>query len=170
MSISNYDQCVATMRRMLKNLDNIVSKAEAHAEAGNIDPAALLQARLFPDMRNFIFQIQVATDIAKSSAARLTGAEPPKWPDDEESFADVHARIGKAIEYLDTFEPKQFEGVETRKIELNLRGNIFKFTGQNYILRFVIPNFYFHMSTAYALLRHNGVALGKPDFLGNFDD
>jgi hypothetical protein len=158
------------MRYMLKNLDNIVSKAEEHAEAGSIDHAALLQARLFPNMRNFIFQIQVATDIAKSSAARLTTTEPPKWPDDEVTFADVHARIGKAIDYLDTFKPKQFEGAESRNIELNLRGHILKFTGQNYILRFVIPNFYFHMTTAYNLLRHNGVVLGKPDFLGSFDD
>ena len=170
MSISVYDQCVATMRYMLKNLDNIVTRAEEHAAAGDIDPAALLQARLFPNMRNFIFQIQVATDIAKSSAARLTGSELPKWPDDEETFADVHARIGKAIDYLDSFEPKQFEGVEKRDIELNLRGHKLNFTGQNYILRFVIPNFYFHMTTAYNLLRHNGVALGKPDFLGKLTD
>ncbi len=170
MSISIYNQCVATMRHMLKNLDSIVAKAESHAEAGDIDPQALLQARLFPNMRNFIFQIQVATDIAKSSAARLTGSEPPKWPDDEETFSDIHARIGKAIDYLDTFDAKQFEGAESQDIELNLRGHILNFTGQVYILRFVLPNFYFHLTTAYNLMRHNGVDLGKPDFLGNFHD
>jgi hypothetical protein len=166
MSISVYDQSVGRMSRMLHNLDAIVSKAEAHAEANEIEPAALLQARLFPNMRTFIFQIQVATDLAKGCAARLAGADIPKWSDDEETFADVHARIKKALDFLATFKPGQFEDSDKRAIELKLRSHTINFTGQSYLLSFVLPNFYFHVTTAYNLLRHNGVVLGKPDFIG----
>ena len=166
MSISIYDQSVACMSHMLTNLDTIVSKAEAHAEANNIEPAALLQARLFPDMRDFVFQVQVATDVAKGCAARLSGTEVPSWNDDEVTFADVHARIKKALDFLATVEPAQFEGSENMEIELTLRGNKVSFTGQSYLLKFAIPNVYFHVTTAYNILRHNGVDIGKPDFLG----
>jgi hypothetical protein len=155
------------MIQMLKNLDNIVSKAERYAEANKIEPSALLQARLFPTMRDFTFQIQVATDMAKSCAARLTGKEPPKWGDEEKTFADVHARISKALDYLATFKPEQFEGCEARDLELKLGSHRMHFTGQSYLLGFVLPNFYFHMTTAYNILRHNGLDLGKPDFLGD---
>ena len=166
MSISVYDQSIARMSHMLQNLDNIVSKAEAYAEANDIEPSALLQARLFPTMRNFIFQVQVATDLAKGCAARLAGTDMPKWSDDEETFADVHARIDKSRDFLATFKPEQFEGCETRELELKLGSHTVKFTGQSYLLGFVLPNFYFHMATAYNLLRHNGVDLGKRDFNG----
>ena len=152
---------------MLNNLDNIVSKAEAYAEENDIEPSALLHARLFPTMRDFIFQIQVATDIAKGCAARLAGADIPKWSDDEETFMDVHARIKKALDFLGTFMPEQFEGSETRELELKLGSHTVSFTGQSYVLGFVLPNFYFHMTTAYNLLRHNGLDLGKRDFLGD---
>lgn len=166
MSISIYDQSVARMTHMLKNLDKIVSKAEANAKENDIDPPVLLRARLFPTMRDFIFQVQVATDMAKSCAARLTGQEVPKWDDDEETFADVHARIKKTLDFLATFKPEQFDGSETMDLELKLRSHTVKFTGQSYLLGFVLPNFYFHMTTAYNLLRHNGLDLGKRDFLG----
>ncbi len=166
MSISVYDQSIARMSHMLQNLDNIISKAETHAEANNIEPSALLQARLFPTMRNFIFQIQVATDVAKGCAARLAGTDIPNWSDDEETFADVHARIKKSLDFLATFKPEQFEGCETRELELKLGSHTVKFTGQSYLLGFVLPNFYFHMTTAYNLLRHSGLDLGKRDFLG----
>jgi hypothetical protein len=166
MTISIYDQSVARMTHMLTNLDQIVSKAEAYAEEKDIDPSVLLRARLFPTMRDFIFQVQVATDMAKSSAARLTDTEVPKWEDNEESFADVHGRIGKALDFLATFTPEQFEGCEDRKLELKLGSHTVPFTGQSYLLGFVLPNFYFHIATAYNLMRHNGLDLGKRDFLG----
>jgi hypothetical protein len=166
VSISIYDQSIARMIHMLENLDKIVSKAEAHAEANDIEPAALLQARLFPTMRNFIFQVQVATDISKGCAARLSGTEIPKWQDDQESFADVHARIKKALDYLATFKPEQFEGSETLELEIKLGSHMVNFTGQSYLLGFVLPNVYFHVATAYNLMRHSGLDLGKRDFIG----
>jgi uncharacterized protein len=166
VSISIYDQSIARMIHMLENLDRIVSKAEAYAEENNIDPAALLQARLYPTMKNFVFQVQVATDISKGCAARLSGTEIPNWDDDQESFADVHARIKKALDYLATFKPEQFEGSETLELEVKLRSHIVNFTGQSYLLGFVLPNLYFHVATAYNLMRHNGLDLAKPDFIG----
>lgn len=166
MSISVYDLAVATTSRLLKNMDKIVTKAEDYARESDIEPSVLLQARLFPNMRNFIFQIQVMTDVAKGAAARLSGTEAPKWSDDEETFADVHARIRKALDYLATFKPEQFEGSESREIQLKLRDRSVDFTGQSYLLGFVLPNVCFHMTTAYNLLRHNGLDIGKRDFLG----
>ncbi|MDX1402937.1 MAG: DUF1993 domain-containing protein [Woeseiaceae bacterium] len=166
MSISIYDQSIARMSHMLNNLDNIVSKAERYAEENDIEPSALLRARLFPNMRDFIFQVQVVTDMAKSCAARLSGAEPPKWSDDEETFADIHARIKKAQDYIASFKPEQFEGCESREFELKLGSHTVPFTGKSYLLGFVLPNFYFHLTTAYNLMRHNGLDLGKRDFLG----
>jgi uncharacterized protein len=166
VSISIYDQSIARMIHMLENLDRIVSKAEAYAEENNIDPAALLQARLYPTMKNFVFQVQVATDISKGCAARLSGTEIPNWDDDQESFADVHARIKKALDYLATFKPEQFEGSETLELEVKLRSHIVNFTGQSYLLGFVLPNLYFHVATAYNLMRHNGLDLAKPDLIG----
>ena len=166
MTISVYDQSIARMTHMLENLDKIVSKAEAYAEENNIEPEVLLQARLHPTMRNFIFQVQVATDISKGCAARLSGSEVPKWDDDQESFTDVYARIKKALDYLASFKPEQFEGSETLELEIKLRSHVVNFTGQSYLLGFVLPNLYFHVATAYNILRHNGLDLTKPDFIG----
>jgi hypothetical protein len=166
VGISVYDQSVVRMIHMLENLDRIVSKAEAYAEEKDIEPATLLQARLYPTMRNFVFQVQVATDISKGCAARLSGMEVPKWDDDQESFADVHARIKKALDYLASFKPEQFDGSETLELEVKLRSHLVEFTGQSYLLGFVLPNLYFHVATAYNILRHNGLDLRKPDFLG----
>ena len=166
MSISVYDQSIARAIHMLENLDKIVSKAEAYAEENNIEPEVLLQARLHPTMRNFIFQVQVATDVPKGCAARLTGTEAPQWDDGEETFADVHARIKKALDYLASFKPEQFEGSETLELKIKLRSHTIDFTGQSYLLGFVLPNMYFHVATAYNILRHNGLELRKPDFLG----
>ncbi len=166
MTISVYDQSIARMTHMLENLDKIVSKAESYAEENDIEPEVLLQARLHPTMRNFIFQVQVATDISKGCAARLSGSEVPKWDDDQESFADVHARIKKALDYLASFKPEQFEGSETLELEIKLRSHTIDFTGQSYLLGFVLPNLYFHVATAYNLMRHNGLDLAKPDFIG----
>jgi hypothetical protein len=112
-------------------------------------------------------QIQIMTDQAKGGASRLAGQESPKWADDERTFADLHARVAKTIAHLKTFKPEQFEGAETRAVELKFPNATFNFTGRDYLLNFVIPNFYFHYTTAYAILRHNGVPIGKGDFLGN---
>lgn len=162
-----YDLAIKPMRRSLKNLDTIVSTAEAYVDADeNIDAATLVGARLYPNMRPFVFQIRVATDTAKGAAARLTGREAPSWADDEETFAEIHERLKKGIDYLATFKPEDFVGSEDRPIELKAGPNILNFTGSAYVANFVLPNFYFHVTTAYNLLRHNGVVLGKRDFLG----
>jgi hypothetical protein len=166
VSISIYDQSIATMSRMLTNLDNILSKAEAYAGEEKIEPSVLLQSRLYPNMFNFIFQVQVTTDMAKSCAARLSGTDIPKWTDDEQSFADLHARIKKAQDYLSTFKSEQFEGSESREVKVKSPRGTLNFNGQSYLLNFVLPNFYFHMTTAYNLLRRDGLNIGKGDFLG----
>jgi hypothetical protein len=152
---------------MLSSLDKVLTKAEADAAARKIDPEVLVNYRLAPDMFPLVRQIQIMTDQAKGGASRLAGQEPPKWADDEKTFADLHARIAKTIAYLKTFKPGDFEGAETRNIELKFPNASFTFTGKDYFLTFVIPNFYFHYTTAYAILRHNGVPIGKGDFLGN---
>ena len=169
MSIDVYDQTIAAMSRALLNLDAIVSKAEAYAEERKIEPSVLVQARLFPDMLPFVAQIRIATDTAKGAAARLAGGDLPSWPDDETNFEEVHARIRKALDFMAGFKRDQFEGSEGKEIELKLGKEHVKFSGREYILGFVLPNFYFHVTTAYAILRHNGVPLGKRDFLGARD-
>jgi hypothetical protein len=167
MSNLLYDLSIAPMLRSLRNLDAIVTKAETYAAADdNLDPATLIQARLYPNMRPFLFQIQVATDTAKGAAARLTGRQVPSWPDEEKTFADVHQRLAKAIDYLSGFKPKDFAGAEERPIELKLGPTTVNFTGATYLSGFVLPNFFFHVTTAYNILRHNGVVIGKRDFLG----
>ena len=166
MTISIHDQFV-TFIHMLENLDKILSKAEADAAARKIDPSVFVNGRLAPDMLPLKAQIAILTDQAKGGASRLAGQDPPKWPDDEATFADLHARIAKCIAHLKTFKPAQFEGGENRNIELKFPNSTFNFTGKDYFLRFLVPNFYFHYTTAYAILRHSGVQIGKGDFLGN---
>jgi hypothetical protein len=162
-----HDLAIATMLRSLKNLDAVVGKAEAYVAADkNLDEETLVRARLYPNMRPFVFQIQVATDTAKGAAARLSGRPVPSWPDEEKTFADLHARLGKAIEFLSGFTPADFDGAEARPIELKVGPRTLEFTGASYISTFVLPNFFFHVTTAYAILRHNGVPIGKADFLG----
>ena len=166
MAISIYDHLVVPMTRMLTNLDRIVGKAEQYADEQKIDPDVLVQGRLYPNMLPFVGQVRIATDTAKGAAARLTGTENPKWPDEERTFADIHARIAKATGFLATFRAEQFEGADRRNIELKLGSHEVRFTGTAYITGYVMPNFYFHVTTAYAILRHNGLAIGKADFLG----
>jgi hypothetical protein len=151
---------------MLTNLDNVLKKAEADCETRKIDPSVLVSARLAPDMFPLVRQVQIMTDQAKGGASRLAGLEPPKWLDEEKTFADLHARLAKAIAYLNTFKPAQFDGAETRKIELKFPNASFSFIGKDYLLTNLLPNFYFHYTTAYAILRHNGVQVGKGDYLG----
>jgi len=162
-----YDLAIAPLVHSLKQFDRLVTKAEAYASADkNIDDETLIQARLYPNMRPLIFQVRVATDTAKGAAARLAGQPVPSWPDEEKTFADVHERIGKAISFLSGFKSGDFIGAEKKAIELKLGPEMVKFTGTSYIANFVLPNFYFHMTTAYNILRHNGVPLGKRDYLG----
>jgi hypothetical protein len=168
MSHLIYDLTIAPMLGTLKNLDAIVSKAEDYVNADdNIDESTLVQARLYPNMRPLIFQIRVATDTAKGAAARLSGNAVPSWADEEKTFAEVHERIGKAIDYLSGFEPEDYQGAEARSIEFKLGPRTVKFTGTSYIADFVLPNFYFHVTTAYNILRQNGVVIGKRDYLGD---
>ncbi len=158
---------IATLVRSLQNLDAIVSKAEEFVAADkNLEAETLIRARLYPNMRPFMFQVQVATDTAKGAAARLAGKPVPSWPDEETTFADVHQRLRKTIDYLSAFTPSDFEGAENRPIELKLGPETMKFTGTSYLSTFVLPNFFFHVTTAYNILRHNGLAIGKRDFLG----
>ena len=163
-----YDLAIAPLLRTLKNLDTIISKAEAHVAADEyLEESTLVQSRLYPNMRPFVFHIRVATDTAKGAAARLSGNTPPSWADDEETFAEVHERIGKAITYLSGFKPEDFDGSEKRAIELKLGPRTVNFSGQDYISAFVLPNFYFHVTTAYNNLRACGVDVGKRDYLGD---
>jgi uncharacterized protein len=165
VTISIHDQFL-TFIRMLENLDKILSKAEADTAARKIDPAVFINGRLAPDMLPLKVQIGIMTDQAKGGASRLAGQEPPKWADDEVTFADLHARLAKTIAHIKTFKPAQYDGAETRAIELKFPNATLNFTGKDYFLGFLIPNFYFHYTTAYAILRHNGVQIGKTDFLG----
>ena len=166
MAITIYDQLVPTFTQMLSALDKVLSKAEADAAARKIDPQVFVSGRLAPDMLPLTRQVQIMTDQAKGGSSRLAGQEPPKWPDEEKTFADLHERIAKTIAHLKTFKPTDFDGAETRAIELKFPHATLSFTGRDYLLTFVVPNFYFHYTTAYAILRHNGVPVGKQDFLG----
>ena len=166
MTLSMYQASVPVFTRMLANLAAILTKAEAHAAARKIEPAVLLNARLFPDMLAFTRQVQLACDFAKNTTARLAGVEIPKFPDEEASFADLQARIAKTLDYVKGFQAAQIDGSETREITLPIGGQPMKFTGQEFLLNFALPNLYFHITTAYDILRHNGVEVGKRDFLG----
>jgi hypothetical protein len=166
VAITIYDQLVPVFSQMLSALDKVLTKAEADAAARKIDLDVFVNARLAPDMLPLTRQIQIMTDQAKGGASRLAGKESPKFADDEKTFADLHARIAKTIAHLKTFKPGDFEGAETRDIELKFPNATLSFKGKDYFLSFVIPNFYFHYTTAYAILRHNGVPIGKTDFLG----
>jgi uncharacterized protein len=166
MANPTYDLMTSIFSKMLPNLKAILSKAEADAQARKIDPQVFLQARLAPDMLPFTRQIQIATDQVKGGMGRLAGVQVPTWEDNEQTFEELRARIDKAMAYLKTFKPAQFEGAETRPVELKFPNATLNFVGKDYLLNFVLPNFYFHMTTAYAILRHNGVQLGKRDFVG----
>lgn len=167
MSTLVYDLTIAPMLYYLKNLDGLVSKAEAHLAAHkDIEESTFVRARLYPNMRPFIYQIQVATDVAKGAAARLSGATLPSFPDTESTLAEAHQRIRKAIDFISTIEPEALAGSESRPVELKFGSDSVKFTGLDYISKFVLPNFYFHVTTAYNILRHNGVEIGKADYTG----
>ncbi|HTJ64282.1 MAG TPA: DUF1993 domain-containing protein [Alphaproteobacteria bacterium] len=165
MSLSMYQASVPLFTRQLEAMANILGKAEAHAEARKYDQKALIQARLFPDMLPLSAQIQIASDAAKGAAARLAGIDVPSWEDKEATLEQLKERCTKTVAYLAGFKPEQIDGSEEREVILKIGGNPYPFKGQQYLLSFAIPNFYFHVTTAYALLRHNGVEIGKRDFL-----
>ena len=166
MANQTYDLTTSLFLKTLPNLNSILSKAESDAQERKIDPQVFLQARLAPDMLAFTRQIQIVTDTVKGAMARLAGVDVPSWEDNEKTFADLRARVDKAIDYVKSFKEAQFEGAETRQVELKFPNATLTFKGKDYLLNFVLPNFYFHVTTAYAILRHNGVPLGKRDYLG----
>lgn len=166
MALSMYQASIPVFVRQLSNLSVILKKGEEHALAKKIEPEVFINARLAPDMFPLSRQIQIATDGVKGAAARLAGVEVPSYPDTEKTFPELQARIAKTIEFAKTFSAKQIDGTEEKKIVLKIRDREINFLGQAYLLNFVLPNLYFHMTTAYAILRHNGVDVGKKDFLG----
>jgi hypothetical protein len=166
MSLSMYQASVPAFTHALGALDRIIDKAIAHCAARKIDPQALLTARLYPDMFPFARQVFVAADFAKNTPARLAGVEAPKYPDEEKTFEELKARLAKTIAYANGFTPARIDGSEEREITIPIGGNPRTFKGQQYLVGFALPNFYFHLTTAYAILRHNGVEIGKRDFLG----
>jgi hypothetical protein len=168
MPLSMYQASIPGFVRMLNNLSVILDKAAAHAEAKKIDPAVFINARLAPDMLPLARQVQIATDGVKGCAARLAGIEVPSFPDTESTFPELKARVAKTIAFLQSVPAAKIDGSEARKVTLKLGGKDETFLGQPYLLDFVIPNFYFHVTTAYAILRHNGVEIGKGDYLGRF--
>ncbi|NOU43933.1 MAG: DUF1993 domain-containing protein [Methyloglobulus sp.] len=167
MSLSMYDASIPVFVRMLGNLSAILEKAVVHAETKNIDPAIFVNARLAPDMYPLAKQIQIATDIVKGGAARLAGVDVPSYADNEATFADLQARIAKTVAFLQSINAEQINGSEGKSVTLTLRGKDINFIGQPYLLDFVLPNLYFHVTITYAILRHNGVDIGKMDYLGN---
>ena len=169
MIVSMHAASVPVFKQMLASLADVLSKAEAHAADRKIDPNALLQARLFPDMFPLVRQVQIACDFAKSVPARLAGADVPAYDDIEQSFAELRTRITTTLAFLDSLDAKGFDGSEQR--EIVLRPGTPKertISGQAYLLNYGLPQFFFHVATVYSLLRHNGVEIGKKDFMGAF--
>jgi len=166
MTISLYAASVPSFQVSLKALKGILQKAEAHAAATKVDAAVYLQARLYPNMFPLVRQVQITCDFAKGCTARLAGIEMPKFDDNEASFADLQTRIDRTLEFIGTVQPGQIDGQEDRDIEIKAGTRTLNFKGQAYLTGFVLPSFYFHATTTYAILRHSGVEIGKGDFLG----
>ena len=162
-----YQASAPRFANTLKNLSAVLDKAQAHCEAKKIDPLVLTGARLYPDMFALARQVQVACDTAKGAMARLAGVELPKHADTEKTFGELKARIDKTLAFIEGFKPAQIDGTEEKAIEIKLGPTEVKWRGMQYLLGFALPNFYFHVATAYGILRHNGVELAKRDFIGN---
>ena len=167
MSLSMHSASVPVITHMLGNMLLWLDKAQAHAEARKFDTANYLGLRLAPDMFPLSRQVQIASDAAKGCMARLAGVEQPKWDDTEASLDELRARIRKTIDYVDAFQPSQIDGSEQREIVITLRSGERRMDGESYLKHWALPNFFFHATTLYALLRHAGVELGKADYLGN---
>jgi hypothetical protein len=168
MTVSMYQASVPVFQQILTSLSAILTKAAAHAEAKKIDPSVFITARLAPDMFPLSRQIQIATDHAKGASARLAGVEIPSYPDTETTFAELQTRITKTLDFIKQLKPAQFEGAASREVKLKIGGNELTFSGQKYLFHGAFPNFFFHAATAYDILRHNGVEVGKRDFIGSF--
>ncbi len=166
MSLSLYEFSIPVLLRGLSNLSVLLDKGAAHAAEKKFDSAVLVQARLYPDMFPLSRQVQIACDTAKGAAARLAGIEIPKHEDNEVTLADLKQRIAKTVDFLATVSAEKMKDAEGRSIEIKTPNRTFKFTARSYVTDFVLPNFYFHSTATYALLRHNGVEVGKADFLG----
>ena len=166
MQITMYDTLVPTANRMLGNLSNFLDKAEVFAAAKKIDAAVLLNSRLAPDMLPLTRQVQIAADMSKGAAGRLSGTELPKYEDNEATIGELKARIAKTLAFINGIDATKFAGSEDRDVTLQTRTAERHFKGLNYLRDYVLPNVYFHVTTAYAILRHNGVELGKNDFIG----
>jgi uncharacterized protein len=166
MSLSLYEASIPTFLHTLNSLKAILEKAVAHAEGRKFDPNVFASMRLYPDMLPLNRQVQIASDAAKGAAARLSGTEPPKFEDNETTMADLLMRVTKTIDYLQSFKAEQFAGADSRVISVKTPKQTFNFTPADYVRHWATPNFFFHVSMAYALLRHGGVEIGKADFLG----
>jgi hypothetical protein len=166
MKISMYEASIPVFVHTLGNLNSILQKGVQYAEARKFDPNNLAATRLFPDMLPLTRQVQIASDTAKFAASRLSGTEAPKFEDNETTIAELIARVDKTLDYLKGFRPDQFEGAEDRTVVIKTSRGEYTFTGLVYLRHWAIPNFFFHVTTTYALLRHSGVELGKADFLG----
>ena len=166
MSISMYQASVPQLRKMLVNLTAILTKAEEHVAAKGIDGKVLVEARLFPDMFPLAKQVQIACDQVKFGLARLASVDAPKFDDTESTLTQLKERIAKTIAFMDGIKPEQIDGTEAKEIKFSIKEWNFEFVGQQYVLAWLIPNFYFHVTTAYNILRHNGIELGKADYLG----
>ncbi len=166
MTISMYKASVPIFVQFLTSLSAVLDKAAAHAEAKKIDPGALLNARLFPDMFPLVRQVRAATDHAMNACGRLAGIDLPTLANTEASFPELKDRIAKAIEFIKAIKPAQIDGSEDKEITMKFASGERKFSGQGLLLNFCLPNFYFHATTAYDILRHSGVELGKRDFMG----
>ena len=165
--MSFYDAVVPAYLQMLGSLTGILGKAEAHCKAKNIQPEVLLGSRLFPDMLPLSKQIQLASDFAAKGCARLTHSEVPSTPDTEKTFEELKQRLAKTIDYVKSFKPAQFDGADARDVSFPVGPDkTMTLKGQQYLSHFALPNFYFHAATAHDILRHNGVEIGKRDFLG----
>jgi hypothetical protein len=161
-----YQASAPRFANMLRNLSALIDKAEAHCAAKKIDPAALTSFRLYPDMFPFTRQVQIACDTAKGAVARLAGVEIPKHEDTEQTFAELKARIAKTLDFVESVPLAKIDGSEEKEIVLQMRSGERRFKGMQYLLGHAYPNFYFHLTTAYNILRHNGVEVGKGDFIG----
>lgn len=169
MTITMYAASVPVFKQMLNSMSAVLAKAEAHAEAKKIEPQVLVQARLAPDMFALVRQVQIAADFAKGVCARLAGQDVPSYEDNEQTFAEIQARIQKTLAFIEELSPALFDGSEEREIVLRPgTPKERKLTGQQYLLGYGLPQFFFHVTTTYAILRHNGVEIGKGDFMGTF--
>ncbi|MDC7684797.1 DUF1993 domain-containing protein [Asticcacaulis sp. BYS171W] len=163
--INIYSMTVPVLLNGIKNLTHILDKAEAYAAEKKIDPSVVIEARLALDMHPLRRQIQSVSDTAKGAVARLSGTENPSMPDTETTFAELKERLQKTVDFIKSVDPALFEGAETRDVVLKTPAREINFTGYSYVIGFVLPNLFFHITTAYAILRHNGVDLGKADYL-----